>query len=282
MTQVCESRSCHGCCASLGRRRFLQSCGLGVAAVAAESLWPQTRGWAQTPTDEPVRVAAVFLCSMNTNEIWPYPGFDTQGRQQEVMAALRAGCPGIEFQPVTITNPADLAGATALKDQVQGYLVYLMTLDWVQTQSVVALGQLRKPMLVVDEFLGGCGAFLIACSGLPGQGVTAAAVSTTAHGRRGACGGCLRELRNPEVTAEKFAQRCEDVYRATFAPHGQLRCKDDPVQLTDIGQCVDRLRQSRFLIVGAGTGRPGSPVSGRDGAVRRFRRTAGVLRRGRS
>ncbi len=216
MSQACLSRSCHGCCGSLDRRRFLQSCGVGAAVVAAESLWPRSKVLAQAQQADPVRVAAVFLCSMNTNEIWPYPGFDTQGRQQEVLAALRAGCPEIEFQPVTVTNPADVSGATAVKDQVQGYLVYVMTLDWAQCQSVAAIGQLHKPMLVVDEFLGGCGAFLTACSGLPAQGVSAAAVSTTRLDDVVQVAGVFRELRGPDVTAEKFAQRCAAVYRATF------------------------------------------------------------------
>jgi hypothetical protein len=199
-----------------------------------------------------VRVAAVFLCSMNTNEIWPYPGFDTQSRQQEVLAVLRAGCPGIEFQPVTVTNPADVSGATALKDQVQGYLVYVMTLDWAQVGSVAAIGQLHKPMLVVDEFLGGSGAFLIAASGLPAQGAPAGTVSTTRLEDVVKVANVFRELRSPDVTAEKFAQRCDEVCRATYALQQDLRCKDDPIQLTDIGQCVDRLHKSRFLVVGAG------------------------------
>ena len=252
MSQACLSRSCHGCCAPLDRRQFLQSCGVGAALVAAESLWPHGQALAQAQDTGPVRVAAVFLCSMNTNEIWPYPGFDTQGRQQEILAALRAGCPGIEFQPVTVTNPADMSGATALKDQVQGYLVYVMTLDWAQMQSVAAIGQLRKPMLVVDEFLGGSGAFLVACSGLPAQGVSAGLVSTTRLEDVIQVAQVFRELRSPAVTAEQFAQRCDEVYRATFAARQDLRCKDDPVQLTDIGKCVDQLRKSRFLIVGAG------------------------------
>ena len=133
---------------------------------------------------------------MNTNEIWPYPGFDTRGRQEEVLAALRLGCPDIEFQPVTMANPADLSGVTALKDQVQGILVYVMTLDWAQSQTVVAIGQLRKPLLVVDEFLGGCGAFLIACSGLPAQGIPAAVRVHHAAGRRDS--GRTRVWRTPQ------------------------------------------------------------------------------------
>ena len=200
----------------------------------------------------PVRVAAVFLTSMNTKEIWPHPGFDTRGRQEEVLTALRLGCPDIDFQPLTVDNPADLAGVMALKDQVQGILVYLMTLDWAQCQTVAAIAQLRKPLLVVDEFLGGCGAFLIACSGLPAQGIPAAAVSSTRLDDVIQVARVFGELRDPDVTAEKFAQRCQEVYRTTFPRRQDLRCQDDRLQLTDIGQCVERFRQASFLVVGAG------------------------------
>ncbi|GAH71093.1 unnamed protein product [marine sediment metagenome] len=77
-----------------------------------------------------VRVAAVFLMSMNTREIWPYPGFDTKNRQREVLARLREGCPEIELVPVTVENASDMQKVIALKDRVDGYLVYTMTLVW--------------------------------------------------------------------------------------------------------------------------------------------------------
>ena len=252
MSHACSPRSCHGCCGSLNRRWFLKSCGVGAAVVAAETLWPRAASFAGESASSPVRVAAVFLTSMNTNEIWPYPGFDTRGRQEEVLTALRQGCPGIEFHAVTMENPADLSGVTALKDQVQGILVYVMTLDWVQVQTVAAIGQLRKPMLVVDEFLGGCGAFLIACSGLPAQGVSAAAVSTTKLEDVIQVARVFGDLRSPDVTPEKFAQRCETVYRTTFPRRQDPRCQEDRLQLTGIGQCVERFRQASFLVVGAG------------------------------
>ncbi len=252
MSHACSPRSCHGCCGSLNRRWFLKSCGIGAAVVAAETLWPRAASSAGESASSPVRVAAVFLTSMNTNEIWPYPGFDTRGRQEEVLTALRQGCPGIEFQAVTMENPADLSGVTALKDQVQGILVYVMTLDWAQVQTVAAIGQLRKPMLVVDEFLGGCGAFLIACSGLPAQGVSAAAVSTTKLEDVIQVARVFGDLRSPDVTPEKFAQRCETVYRTTFPRRQDPRCQEDRLQLTGIGQCVERFRQANFLVVGAG------------------------------
>ena len=63
---------------------------------------------------------------------------------------------------------------------------------------------------------------------------------------------CLANSASPDVTAEKFAQRCEEVYRTTFPRRQDLRCQEDRLQLTDIGQCVERFRQASFLVVGAG------------------------------
>lgn len=252
MSQLCRTHACHGCGASFDRRRFLHGCGVGAALAAAGTLWPQRAALAQNRDQAPVRVAAVFLCSLNTNEIWPYPNFERDARQQEVLAALRAGCPGVEFEPVTITNPADLSAAAALRDQVQGYFVYVMTLDWAQTQSVVTIGQFGKPLLVVDEFLGGSGAFLIACGSLAAQGIAAAAVSTTRLEDVVTVARTFNQLRNADVTPATFAQKCDDVYRSTFPARGDLRCQDDALQVADIGQCVERLRKSRVLIVGAG------------------------------
>jgi hypothetical protein len=75
-----------------------------------------------------VRVALVFLSNSEGREIWPYPGFDCAARHAEVLGALRKGCPDVDYVPVVVATPADVAQATALRDQVDGYLVYTVTL----------------------------------------------------------------------------------------------------------------------------------------------------------
>jgi hypothetical protein len=235
------------------RRRFLEGCGIGAAVLAAGALRPRTIH-AGTPMEPPrVRVGAVFLSSMNTHEIWPYPGFDTAGRQQEVLAALRAGCPQVEFVPITISNPADLSAVTAVADQVAGFLAYVMTLDWNQVQSVTTIVQLQKPTVVVDEYLGGSGAFLIACSALPSRGLAAAAVSTARLDDVVQVARVFGELGEQQLSPAQFAERCEAVYRPTFARwDAKTRCRDDAVRLTEIGECVEQFRRAKFLVVGAG------------------------------
>ncbi len=240
--------SCHGCRRAVDRRRFLQGCGAAVAGAG----WLAPRAQAAKKEGARARVAAVFLMSMNTHEIWPYPKFDTQGRRREVLARLSEGCPGVEFVPVAVEEAADLERATAMKDEVDGYLVYVMTLVWNQRPMIVQIAKLGKPTLVADEFLGGSGAFLTGYSQLCTAGIPAAAVSSTRLDDLVVAARQFATLRAPGTTPDEFARRCERAYRATFAARGDMACVDDPVPLADVGECVRRFRDSRFLIVGRG------------------------------
>ena len=251
MSQCHSVGSCHGCCRGFDRRGFLKSCGIGAAALAASSWRPGVSPGSPDDAKSP-RVAAVFLSSMNTNEIWPYPGFDTKGRQDEVLAMLRDKCSGVEFVPVTVASPVELPRALSLNGEVDGYLVYVMTLDWAQSKEIADIALLKRPTLLVDEFLGGCGSFLTTLSGLRVQGIPVAAVSTVRMDDIVTVARVFRDLKRPGMTAASFARKCEDVYRTTFAAGGELKCIDDTVPLTGIAECVEKLRNSRFLIVGAG------------------------------
>jgi hypothetical protein len=201
------------------------------------------------------RVAAVFLMSMNTREIWPYPGYDTKGRQREVLAALAEGCPEVEFAPITVENPSEVKKAIAAAPNVDGYLIYVMTLVWNQRAAITAIAKLGKPTVVANEFLGGCGTFLTGYSELCSRGVPAAAVSTTRLSDLVVVARQFVDAGKPGMTADRFAKQCELAYRGTFPEKGDLKCIDDPVVVNDIGKCVEQFRRSRFLIVGRG--RPG-------------------------
>ncbi len=244
--------TCHGCCHAVDRRHFLKGC--GAAALAAGSA-PLGKLAAEEKTGGKVRVAAVFLMSMGTREIWPYPGFDTKGRQQEIMGLLSKGCPGIEIVPVAVENPGDLKKAIGLKDEVDGYLVYVMTLVWGQRGMLLEIGKLGKPMLVADEFLGGSGVFLTGYSGLCSRKLPAAAVSTTRLDDLVLVTRQFARVREPGTTPASFAEHCQRVYQGTFPDQGDMKCAEDRVALREIGECVEQLRKSRFVIVGRGKGR---------------------------
>ncbi len=244
--------SCSGCCHGISRRGFVKGCG-AIAAAAVGRLASRT----STAADEQggkVRVAAVFLANINIREIWPHPQFDTEGRQKEVLALLKEGCPEIEFVPVTVVDPKDVQKAIALKDEVDGYLVYAMTLAWGFRKSMVDIGRVGKPMIVADEFLGGSGVFLTGYSELCSRQIPAAGVSTTRLSDLVTVVRQFAQVRKPGTMPVSFAKQCERVYRKTFAAGSETKCIYDPVTLTDIGECVKRFRESQFLIVGRGRG----------------------------
>ncbi|UCG57144.1 MAG: twin-arginine translocation signal domain-containing protein [Phycisphaerales bacterium] len=248
---LCHDHSlCHSCNQAIDRRRFIK--GFGAAAATAVA------GLTSLPTAAKdtgkVRVATVFLANTQIREIWPYPGFDTEGRQRQVLGLLEQGCPEIEFTPLTIRNANEVQKAIALKDAVDGYLVYAMTLDWAFGQPIIEIGNLGRPMMLVDEFLGGSGVFLTAYSGLCRRGIPAAAVSTTRLSDLVTVAREFTSVRKRGVTPASFARQCEQVYRKTFAPAGKTECIEDRVTLADIGECVRRFQEARFLIVGQGSG----------------------------
>ena len=246
----CHARcACHGCHEAINRRHILKS--FGVAAATALGGLTSFAGAADDKTGG-IRIATVFLANTMIREIWPYPGFDAKARQQEILALLNEGCPGIEFVPITVENPKDIQKAVALKDTVDGYLVYVVTLDWALRKSIIEIGDMGKPMVLADEFLGGSGVFLTGYSQLCTRGIPAAAVSTTRLSDLVAVARQFANVRRPGVTPVSFARQCERVYRETFAAPGRMKCAEDPVIQTDISECVKRFREARFLIVGSG------------------------------
>jgi hypothetical protein len=249
MCQCCNPTLCSGCGPALSRRAFLKHCGAVLATAGA--LGPLA-GLTADAQSQKVRVALVFLSNSAEREIWPYPGFDTAARHQQVIRLLREGCPEVEFVPVVVPQASELEKALALKDEVDGYLVHTVTLNWGLTGTLAQMAKLGKPMLVADEYLGGSGVFLVGCSGLHRQGIPIAAVSSARDQDLIAVARLFAGIKKPGATPASFAKQCEETYRRTFAAVGPMKCKEDKVALTGIGECVKRLKESRFLIVGAG------------------------------
>lgn len=239
--------TCVGC-SHVSRRRFLGGCG---AATAAGLLQPLSAR-AEPADNGRVRVALVFFANSADREIWPYPGFDCAGRQQEILGLLKEGCPGIDFVPCVVARPDDVAQTVGLKDRVDGYLVYTITLNWNLGTVLQQIARLGKPLVVADEYLGGSGLFLCATSSIRRQKLPVATVSTTRAEDLVRVARLFADLKRPGTTPASFAARCDEAYRRTFAGAGAQKCREDRVALTGIGACIKRLKVCRFLIVGAG------------------------------
>jgi len=225
---------------------------------------------AASPADEAdgrkVRVALVFMSRRKNS--WPFPGFDARGRENEILNLLKEGCPQIEFTPIVIQSSDDEKKAIAMKEEVDGYLLYFVTLSWILVGFLHQIGKLDKPMIVADDFLGGSGAFLCGYSGLLEQNTPAGAVSSTRPDDLVAVARCFADVHKPRTTPASFAKRCWEVYRETFPKVGEMKCLEDQVALTDVAECVRQFKKSRFLIVGAG----------REGTERDFLGAKGIHR----
>lgn len=164
---------------------------------------------------------------------------------------MKEGCSGIEFLPVVVREPDDVRQAVALKDRLDGYLVYCVTLTWNLLEDIATIGKLGKPMVLADEFLGGSGVFLLGYTRLCQQGISACGVATRRPSDLVAVARMFADLKRG-TTSESFAARCQKAYRTTFPTAGEPKRLDDSVALTNIGKCIERFRKSRFLIVGRG------------------------------
>jgi hypothetical protein len=228
----------------MSRRRFVKGCGAALATAGLATLGAAGAGQAK---GEGVRVGLVFLSRAKSS--WPYPQFDVEAREKEIIRLLRDGCEGVEFVPVAVRHRDEVQKVLALKDQVAGFLVYVVTLTWSLKEALTTIGKVGKPIVVADEYLGGSGVFLRGYSKLRGEGIAVCGVATTRMSDLVAVARCFAELK-AGGTPETFARRCQETYRKTFGAVGEMKCREDRVELTDIGEAVERFRKSRFLIVG--------------------------------
>jgi len=198
------------------------------------------------------KVAVVFLSNSHGREMWPYPGFDCEARERELLAKLRAGCGNVEFLPVTAKQASDAARAVAMKDKVDGYLVYCTTLFFALNRVLGQVTKLGKPTVLADEVLGGTALFLTGYSSAARRNLPVVGVSSRRDADLVAVARVFADLTRPGMTPGAFVERCRKACRATFPKPSGTPCKDDRPALTDVGECVRRFRAARFVIVGRG------------------------------
>ena len=234
------------CHHAISRRDFIK--GAGMALAAARCTAPAAAAAGETQ-DRQVRVGLVFLSKQGSS--WPYPEYNVEAREKEILGLLKEGCPGIEFVPVVVREPDDVQNAVAMKERLDGYLVYCVTLTWNLLEAITTIGKLGKPMVLADEFLGGSGVFLLGYTRLCREGISACGVATRRPGDMVGVARMFTDLK-PGVTPEFFAAQCQKAYRKTFPTVSEPKGLGDPIVLTDIGKCLERFRKARFLIVGRG------------------------------
>lgn len=240
---------CPGPC--LSRRGFVAGC----AACAAGSAVPAliARRAVAAPTARIVRVRLVFSHTTPDRITWPNVGFDYERRGRELQGQLEARCPGITFLPVHVLNAKQAEALMAADAEVDGYLLYVLGMQGGAAAVANAIGQAGRPLLVVEDPY--AGPFSLGFNGRAEQaGWKAVAVSTSRMDDIARVTRCFRTLARAGVGAAEFHAAAHAAYHKCIGHPTDVMCHPDPLAPVDVGACLQRLRESRILLVGRDAG----------------------------
>jgi len=241
------------------RRRFLKHCqgwmaaaGAGLAITGLEPLKasPQEKG-------KKVRVGLVSVCAPEGWNVWPYVNFDYETRKRAILNHFEKEFPGLEFVPLTVqgTPAEEIAKVEKLSGEVDGFLVFLLCTNWGLTSSLLpAIAGLKKPTVMVDELYAGSGVTLCHGAKVLRQGGKVVLLSTSRSEDVVDVVRCFELLGRPGTTLESFTAAADRVRRACFAKPGKLICKEDPIAPAGVGDVIERLKETKILLVNTNKG----------------------------
>lgn len=250
-----------GCSGGVTRRDFLKRCGSWMTAAGAGLAFAGTQAFTacSQKKGKPVRVGLISVTAPPEWNVWPYVNFDYETRKGEIRQALDNGCPGLEFVPLTVLGEPDIEipRVRELATQVDGLLVSVLCTNWGLTTAMLpAIGELEKPTVFVDEPYAGSGVFLCHGAKTVRQGSKVVMLSTCRFQDVVDVVRCFGMLGKPETSLESFVAEAERVRKATFAPPGDLTCREDPVKPSSIQEVIQRLEETKILRVIAEKGDP--------------------------
>jgi hypothetical protein len=244
------SYSCQRCLGCVTRRDFLKRCGGWMTAAGAGLAFAGTS--CTQKKRKPVRVGLISVTAPQDWNVWPYVNFDYETRKGEIRQALSNACPGLEFVPLTVLGEPDIEipRVKELATQVDGLLVSLLCTNWGLTTALLpAIGELNKPTVFVDEPYAGSGVFLCHGAKTVRQGSKVVMLSSCRFQDVVDVVRCFGMLGKPTTTLESFIAEAERVRKATFAPPGDLTCKEDTINPASVQDVIRRLKETKVLRV---------------------------------
>jgi L-fucose isomerase-like protein len=199
-----SQRGCSGAC--VNRRGFLAGAAVSGAALA----WMPQCIWGASPAADraKARIRLVFSHhhedkqGKQSEQGWPYLGYDHEKKRKEVLAKLKASCPNVEFLPAVAFSVAD-AQKILEEDKSQsidGYLAYMLG-GWAQAGQTFA--HAGKPTIYVGDLYGASGELLMAIAEanrnpkLKAFGVTSSRFDDVVEAVR--CFECLKKLKSSVI-----------------------------------------------------------------------------------
>ncbi len=245
-TNLLRNSSC-GCCA-VSRRRFLAGCAACAAGTTGLASLRSAAAAGQE-ADKP-RIRLVFCHPTPDTITWPNIGYDYDGQKRRVKQYLDEHCPAIELLPVWIKNGEEAKQVFERDAEVDGYLVYFVGCRGGGPEMISILGKAGRPAVLADHLYAGTGNFLRANGQAREQGWPIVGVSSDRLEDLAAVVRCFTRLKEPGATPEAFFGAADRARRKTIPPAEELACAADHPQIADVRECLQRLRESKILVVG--------------------------------
>jgi len=198
-----SERWCRGAC--LSRRGFLA--GAAASGAAWTCLSHVAMGDPPSSSRAKARIRLVFSHhreneqGKQSEQGWPYLGYDQGKMRKEVLARLQASCPDSEFLPAVAFSVADAQKILEedKSQQIDGYLSYMLG-GWARAgQTFAAAG---KPTIYVGDLYGASGEILMAIAEakrnrLKAFGVTSSRFEDVVQAVK--CFECLKKLKSSVI-----------------------------------------------------------------------------------
>jgi len=251
-----------GCC-GLSRRKFLAGCAACAAGAAGAAAWPSRAGGAEA--DRKLRIRLAFCHTTPDKILWPNIGYDYEGRGKQLQAQLAPLCPEAELLPVRVLTKADADKVVAEDKDVDGYLVYVLSMGSGAPPLTDALGKAGRPMVVVEDHY--AGPFSLGFNGRAAKaGWKTVCLATSRIQDVADAVNCFQALRKAGATADDFLTAAKAVYKKNIAPMGDMKCTADATPKCDVGKCLEQLKVSTILVVGRDAGPQAKSIAEEFGA----------------
>ena len=251
-------------CAScpINRRHFLTqgtAATLGALGLAGTAPWLDA-----SETKEKTRVRIIYALHAPTQPgpDWPNKGFDFGPVMQRIESELTQRCKGFEFVSTKATGE-EQAKAILETDKtsggIDGYVVYQMNCWNRVVQTIATSG---KPVLYADFKFGGSGGFLVYNAAfLRNQAPNVGFVASSRMKDVAAAVKCIA-LAKQSGTASDFVVATTELRRKGTPISGKPATKGDQLSCLAAGECLQRLKQMKILVVRGQESGPDGEVMG--------------------
>lgn len=238
-----------GCaCCGVSRRQFLAS-GCATCAGALGLLTAARPVFAAAGENKPrIRVIYSLHAETQPGPDWPNVGFAFGPVMERINNTLAGACPEFEFLPGLATGPEEAAALVKqdASESILGYIVYQMNC-WNRVVQTVA--ETGKPTLYVDFQFGGSGGFLVYTADFMRKQVSNLGFAASSRMEDViAAVKCFQAIVDGAAPSG-FALATALARQQSTPAAGDLGCLPDPVKTLSPGECIDKMKASRILLV---------------------------------